>query len=100
STNADLGRGGRRKAIMLDEFAAAENGPEILAATADAAPCRIYNSTPQGRGNAFAAVRFSGKVKVVTLHWKDHPVKGAGARQIADCGFRIADLGEEQTPVG
>ena len=84
STNADLGRGGRRKAILLDEFAAVENGAEILAATADAAPCRVFNSTPKGRGNAFAEVRFSGKVQVVTLHWKDHPEKGRGARLVAD----------------
>lgn len=79
STNADLGRGGRRKAILLDEFASVENGGEILSATADAAPCRIFNSTPKGRANAFADVRFSGKVQVLTLHWKDHPAKGADA---------------------
>jgi hypothetical protein len=83
STNSDLGRGGRRKAILLDEFAAVENGREILTATADAAPCRIFNSTPQGRANAFADVRFSGKTPVLTMHWKDHPVKGKGARLVA-----------------
>jgi len=80
STNADLARGGRRKAILLDEFAAVDNGREILASSGDATPCRIFNSTPQGRGSAFADVRFSGKVKVVTLHWSDHPVKGRGKR--------------------
>ena len=80
STNADLGRGGRRKAILLDEFAAVDNGAEILVATADTAPCRIFNSTPKGMGNAFANVRFSGKVPVITLHWADHPAKGAGKR--------------------
>lgn len=84
STNADLGRGGRRKAILLDEFAAVENGVEILAATADATPCRVFNSTPKGRGNAFSDVRFSGKVQVVTLHWKDHPTKGKEAAQNRD----------------
>jgi len=82
STNSDLGRGGRRKAILLDEFAAVENGREILSATADATPCRIFNSTPKGRANAFADVRFSGKVRVITLHWKDHPVKGKDARLV------------------
>ena len=79
STNLDLGRGARRKAILLDEFASVENGAEILAATVDATPCRVFNSTPKGRANAFADVRFSGKVEVLTLHWKDHPGKGAGA---------------------
>lgn len=82
STNADLGRGGRRKAILLDEFAAVDNGREILSATVDATPCRIFNSTPKGRANAFADVRFSGKVRVLTLHWKAHPSKGWAARQI------------------
>ena len=82
STNTDLGRGGRRKAILLDEFAAVENGNAILAATADTTPCRIFNSTPQGLGNAFANVRFSGKVKVITLGWWDHPDKGKDKRLI------------------
>jgi hypothetical protein len=85
STNSDLGRGGRRKAILLDEFAAV--GPaeaaSILTATADATPCRIYNSTPQGRAGSFADVRFSGKVRVITLHWTEHPDKGRQAHQVA-----------------
>jgi len=82
STNADVARGGRRKAIMLDEFAAVPNGDEILSATADATPCRIFNSTPKGRGNAFASIRFSGKVKVFTMGWWRHPDKGKDAHQI------------------
>ena len=86
STNRDIGRGGRRKAILLDEFAAVENGREILAATADATPCRVFNSTPQGRGNAFADVRFSNKVRVITLPWWEHPEKGKGRREIDDGG--------------
>ena len=89
ATNGDLGRGGRRKAILLDEFAAVENGAEILAATADATPCRVFNSTPKGRGNAFADVRFSGKVKVVTLHWKDHPEKGRRAALAPDAAGKM-----------
>jgi hypothetical protein len=88
STNGDLGRGGRRRAILLDEFAAVDNGREILAATADASPCRIFNSTPKGRANAFADVRFSGRVRVVTLHWKDHPEKGRDAEHVEIDGRR------------
>ena len=82
STNEDLGRGGRRRVIMLDEFAAVTNGDEILSATADTTGCRLFNSTPKGRGNAFATVRFSGKVEVFTLPWWEHPVKARGRRQI------------------
>jgi len=88
STNADLSRGGRRKAILLDEFASVEAGAEILAATVDTTPCRIFNSTPKGRANAFSDVRFSGKVQVLTLHWKDHPDKGRDVEEIEIDGKR------------
>lgn len=88
SSSAHVGRGGRRKAILLDEFAAAANALAILSSTRDNTNCRIFNSTPQGaghfddqkvlHGNAFAAVRHSGLCEVITLHWSRHPTKGAG----------------------
>ncbi len=78
STTGDVARGGRRKAILLDEFASVDTGAAVLAATADATPCRIFNSTPKGVGNAFSDIRRSGKVKVITLPWWQHPEKGAG----------------------
>lgn len=77
STNADLSRGGRRTAIMLDEFSAVPNGYEILSATADATRCRIFNSTPAGVGNAFYSQTKLVKNKI-RLHWSDHPVKARG----------------------
>lgn len=96
STNPDMGRGDRRKALLLDEFAAVPDAPAVLAATADTADCRLFNSTPRGagnydefgqlRGNAFAALRHSKRVKVFRLHWSDHPVKGAGKTRIDDPG--------------
>ena len=76
STNQDVGRGDRRTAILLDEFAAVENGYEILAATKDATRCRIFNSTPKGVGNAFYFQR--DKCEILRLHWTDHPEKGRG----------------------
>ena len=89
STNGDIGRGGRKKLIFLDEFAAVENGAEILSSTADTTPCRIFCSTPKGRYNAFANIRFSGKTKVFTLHWKDHPDKGQQSKLIEKDGKQI-----------
>ncbi len=82
ATNPDFARGGRRKAILLDEFAAVDNGGEILSATADTTPCRVFNSTPKGKGNAFANVRWSGKVLVITLPWWEHPTKGEGRQEL------------------
>lgn len=94
STNQNVGRGGRRKAMFLDEFAAVDDGGAVLSATADNSPCRIFASTPQGsgsidasgtmRGNAFAAQRFCGKTPVITLPWWEHPEKGSGRELVLD----------------
>lgn len=84
STNSYAGQGGRRTAIMLDEFARMDNGMSILTATADTSPSRIFNSTPNGRGTAHFKVRFSGKTDVLVLHWADHPEKGRGRHKVPD----------------
>lgn len=78
STNADVGRGGRRTSILLDEFASVVNGQEILSATRDTSACRIFNSTPKGAGNAFYDVIHRGQGMHIRLHWIAHPVKAAG----------------------
>lgn len=75
STAGDAGRGGRRTATMLDEFASVPDGYGMLAATRDSTPCRLINSTPKGSGNAFYDVAHNEKIKQVSLHWTVHPVK-------------------------
>jgi hypothetical protein len=77
STNADLGRGGRRTCILLDEFAMVQNGFEVLRATQRATNCRMFNSTPKGVGNAFHAVYKTG-IKKIRLHWRNHPIYARG----------------------
>ena len=78
STNDNIGRGGRRGAMLIDEFAAFDGGGwETLSATADTSNCRIFNSTPCGTGNAFYAQRQKGTPRL-RLHWPDHPEKGLG----------------------
>ncbi len=93
STNQDVGRGGRVAAFLFDEFAAVPQAEQVLSASADVTPCRVFTSTPQGaghfdesgqlHGNAFAALRFSGKIKVITLPWWEHPLKGKGRELVA-----------------
>lgn len=82
STNKDVARGDRRTAILLDEFAAVENGYSILNATADATDCRIFNSTPKGTGNAFYDTREkmmqAYPERVLRAHWSEHPHKAEG----------------------
>ncbi len=77
STTGDAARGGRRTAILLDEFASVDNGHEVLAATADATTCRIFNSTPKGIGNAFYDI-IQSPIKRIRLHWSIHPSKAEG----------------------
>ena len=106
STNADLSRGGRRRVILLDEFAAVDQGDSIYRSTSDAAPCRIFNSTPKGmgnfddagnlRGNAFGAIRHSGRIKVITLHWSRHPTKGRGLYRATEA--RVERLDDASLP--
>lgn len=80
STNADVGAGGRRQAVMCDEFARVKyaDADSIQETLSDTTPCRIFNSTPTSRGHPFGQIRFAGKVPVVTLAWYDHPWKIQG----------------------
>lgn len=75
SANANFSRQGRYTLTLLDEFAFWENADSVWTATADSAPIRIPISTPHGKGNKFAELRFSGKIRVKTLHWTLHPLK-------------------------
>jgi len=78
STTDNIGRGGRRTAMLVDEFAAFEQGGyDVLSATADNTTCRIFNSTPHGTANAFYAQRQRGTARL-RFHWPDHPEKGEG----------------------
>ena len=107
STNTNIGRGGRRMAMLLDEFAAVENQLQVLTATGQNTPCRIFVSTPIGsgdfdehgnlRGNAFAALRFSGKTEVITLPWWEDPRKRTNLRWIDENGVQklTSDAREE-----
>lgn len=83
STNGDVGRGGRKTAVLLDEFAAVKNGEEIDLSTADTTACRIFNSTPMA-GAWFTKIVKSHppRARVVVLPWWRHPEKGAGAHQV------------------
>lgn len=84
STTGEVGRGDRRTAILMDEFAAfaLNDGYNALAATQSATDCRIFNSTPKGSANAFADVIKNGKEKgaadIISMHWSKHPLKNKG----------------------
>jgi len=86
STNADVGAGGRRQAVLCDEFARVSppDADTIQETLSDTTPARIFNSTPTTRGHPFGVLRFSGRVKVFTLGWWRHPWKIKGEYNTPD----------------
>ena len=75
SMTPEFSRQGRYKAILLDEFAFVDNAEMVWRACGDSAPCKLSVSTPNGRANFFSRLRESGKIRVNTLHWRQHPKK-------------------------
>lgn len=78
SSNPNFSRGGRFRAIMLDEFAFWDNGTSAWGATADTTNARIVLTTPGDRPSKAKRLRFGKdgeKIKVVTLEYKLDPRK-------------------------
>lgn len=76
SSNPNFSRGGRQKAILLDEFAFWENDDSAWGSTADTTNCRIVITTPGIRpGTKAKRLRFGEdgeKIKVIELpHYLD-----------------------------
>lgn len=75
SANADFGRQGRYRVVMLDEMAFWESPEQSWASCGESTRCRIAITTPPNRPNFAKYLRFSGIIDVVTLHWRQHPLK-------------------------
>jgi hypothetical protein len=91
STNQNIGRGGRQKAVFLDEFPAMENQASVLSATADSTPCRLFVGTPNGDGDEFARMRKNPAIRHISLHWSRHPDKAAGMYRFMNGQVEILD---------
>lgn len=72
----NMGRGGRSSIYLADESAHLPNPQAVDLALSMNTDTRIDLSSVNGMDNPFAEKRFSGKVPVFTLHWKDDPRKG------------------------
>jgi hypothetical protein len=90
STTGDVARGGRPTAVGLDEFAFAPDSYAMLRATQLATNCRMYNSTPNGTGNAFYDLR-KAKIQHLRLHWSEHPEKRKGLYRSEGGELKIID---------
>jgi len=93
STTGNVGRGGRRTAVLLDEFAAfpKEDSYRALYATQQVTASRIYNSTPQGSANAYFDVAHDQNIRQLELWWPLHPSKSKGLYTSAVGRLRIID---------
>lgn len=82
ATTGHVGRGGRRKFVLFDEMAAIDQATSAWQSAADTTACRIGNSTPLGPGTEFTKQRNNGlqtgRPKVITVGYWDHPQKGRG----------------------
>jgi hypothetical protein len=94
STTGNVAAGDRRTAIFLDEFALFEvaDGFRALGSTQHATRCRIFNSTPNGVGNAHHKV-YESNVNKLRLHWSSWPAKAEGLYTSEDGVLRILDRG-------
>lgn len=72
----NIGRGGRSSLYLLDEAAHVSNPASVDAALSQNSDTLLDLSSANGMDNPFAEKRFSGRVPVFTLHWRDDPRKG------------------------
>jgi hypothetical protein len=75
SSNENFGRGGRYKAILFDEFPFWPLQDAAYASAGQSSPCRIVVGTPYGSKNRFATLRFGNQVRVLSIHWRQHPYR-------------------------
>jgi hypothetical protein len=79
SANSNFSRGGRQRAILLDEFAFWDNDSAAWGSTADTTNCRIVVTTPGIRPNTKAKRLRFGKdgetIKLITLPYNLDPRK-------------------------
>jgi hypothetical protein len=70
-----IGRGDRTSIYFIDESAYIERPELIESSLSNTTNCRIDISSARGMANPFAQKRFSGKIEVFTMHWRDDPRK-------------------------
>lgn len=71
----NIGRGGRSSIYFVDEAAFLEYPEDAQAALSANADAKVWVSTPNGTGNPFYRMRFSGNFPVFTFHWSEDPRK-------------------------
>lgn len=89
STNADVGRGGRKMFYIVDEAAFIRNAEEVEGALSQNTVCQAWVSTPHGPSTQFHKRILEHRGVLVQLPWYRHPEKSIGARQVVDETGRV-----------
>ncbi len=75
SSNKNFSRAGRYSVVFFDEFGFWPDARRSWQAAGDATKFRLAVTTPPDEPSYAKTLRFSDKIKVLTLHWKLHPKK-------------------------
>lgn len=75
TANAETGRSGRYTVIFFDEMASIREDVSSAAAASQSTNTRLFVSTPKGKLNYFAQLRFGGEMPCLSFHWPNHPLK-------------------------
>lgn len=88
ASTGHVGRGGRTRFIVFDEYAAFDKAEAAWQSAADTTACRIAISTPLGPQTHFSKLRMQGMAEgsptVCTLGYWDHPEKGKNREWVCD----------------
>lgn len=77
----NFGTGGRRRFVIMDEFALWQFDKKAFRKTKDITNCRIFLGTPEGKFNVYGQVMTNGEdykhlsIERIRLHWTLHPLK-------------------------
>jgi len=91
ATVENLGTGGRRTAILIDEASKMPNAKKIFTSTRDVTRCRMFVSSPNGReglGAPFFHKVCNPRTRKFWIHWSDIPAKRKGLYYLDDKGRR------------
>lgn len=92
TTTSDLGVGGRRTIIFLDEFATfGDKAWDIWRGTRGTTDCRWPLSTVRGTGNCFHALYQNPGIRKIRYYWRNHPVQSMGLYTAENGTVRIID---------
>lgn len=75
AASSNFSRGGRYTVVLMDEGGFWRDFGGAWTAAGESTTCRVLVTTPPNIPSYAKAIRFGGKVKVLTYHWRLHPDK-------------------------